>query len=585
MAKVHYNLAIIAIGSYGMLRRLIVALAVTFLVQVLVAQAPGQAPANSAKTQKPPGNCTVRGRVVGAADGAPLRSARVGLIQANERRHPLVYATTTDNEGHFEIKQIESGRYNFYASHIGYLEQQYQSKGSGDDDGAVLSLVSGQEVNDAMFRLVRAGVITGRVVDDTGEPMMNVNVSVLHKPSDEEREQEGPRGKKLEMTSVSTVVSDDRGEYRIYGLKPGEYFVKAVETGEGAMFFGQMQEGSDEIVLRELGSQYAPVFYPGVLQMDQAQAVTLSAGEETQADLPMRRMRMVEVAGRVIGPDGAPAVRAYVRLSQPGVEDWGGELGGGADNKGEFSIKGVAPGSYYVSAGMRDKEKFYSTRQKIDVGEARIEGMVLSLGGGATIHGRVRTASGAPPPAGRIMIRLQPAAEEGEFISPYVEVSKESSFEINAVADGGYALTVYGLEQGWFVKSAHLGNEDVLQNGVQVEGGAAKGSLDIVVSADGAQIEGTVTDSDKSQPLAGVQVKARVDPPSDYNFSRFRATTSDQNGHYVLKDVPPGKYKVTAKIASTGPGSTPVKSDPVAMSVGEREHRGLDIKLKVPESQ
>ena len=87
-----------------------------------------------------------------------------------------------------------------YASHIGYLEQQYQSKGSADDEGAVLSLTSEQEVNDAMFRLVRAGVITGKVVDDTGEPMMNVNVSVLHKPSDEEREQEGPLGKKLEMT-------------------------------------------------------------------------------------------------------------------------------------------------------------------------------------------------------------------------------------------------------------------------------------------------------------------------------------------------------------------------------------------------
>jgi protocatechuate 3,4-dioxygenase beta subunit len=568
-----------------MLRRLIVALAVTFLAQPLVGQVPAQPPGNSAKTQKPPGNCTVSGRVTGAADGMPLRSARVGLIQANERRHPLVYATTTNNEGHFEIKQIESGRYEFFASHIGYLEQHYQAKGADADSGAVLSLTSGQEVNDAVFRLVRAGVITGKVVDDTGEPMMNVSVSVLHKPSDEEREKEGPRAKKLEMTSVSTVATDDRGEYRIYGLKPGEYFVKAVETGEGAMFFGQMQEESDEIVLRELGSQFAPVFYPGVLQMDQAQAVTLSVGEEAQADLAMRRVKMVEVAGRVIGPDGAPAIRAYVRLSQPGVEDWGGELGGGTDSKGEFSIKSVAPGSYYITAGMRDKDKFYNTRQKIDVAEAKVEGLVLSLGGGATIHGRVRTASGAPPPVGRMMIRLQPSAEEGDSTSAGGELSKDSSFEINAVADGGYALAVYGLEPGWFVKSAHLGNDDALQIGVQVENGVAKDNLDIVISSDGAQIEGTVTDSDKSQPLTGVQVKARVDPPSDYNYSRFRTTTTDQNGHFVLKDVPPGKYKVSAKMPSSG-GSTPaIKSEPVAINLDERERRALDIKLKVPESE
>lgn len=581
----HYNLAIIAIGSYGMLRRLIVALAVVCLAQGLLAQVPAQPQGNSAKTQKPPGNCTVSGRVISAADGVPLRSARVGLIQASERRHPLVYATTTDNEGHFEIKQIESGRYNFYASHIGYLEQQYQSKGSADDEGAVLSLTSGQEVNDAMFRLVRAGVITGKVVDDTGEPMMNVNVSVLHKPSDEEREEEGPLGKKLEMTAVSTVVTDDRGEYRIYGLKPGEYFVKAVETSESGMMFGPMQDSSDETVLRELGSQFAPVFYPGVLQMDQAQAVTLSAGEEAQADLPMRRIKMVEVAGRVIGPDGTSTARAYVSLSLAGVEDWGGSLSSGTDSKGEFSIKGVAPGSYYIRAGVRDKDKYYNARQKIEVGEAKVEGIVLSLAGGATIHGRVRTASGAPPPTGRMWVHLRPVADEVGSSFPSVEVSKESSFEIDGVADGSYVFAVNGLEPGWFVKSAHLGNDDVFQDGVQVEGGAAKGNLDIVVSSDGAQIEGTVTDSDNSQPLVGVQVKAMVDPPNDYNYGRFRATTTDQNGHFVLKDIPPGKYKVSAKMPSAGGSAPAIKSDPVALILGEREHRALDIKLKIPESQ
>jgi hypothetical protein len=90
--------------------------------------------------------------VVGAADGVPLRSARVGLIQASIPRHPLVYATTTDNEGRFEMKQVEAGRYEFYASHIGYLKQHYKANTTEEGEGAVLSLVSGQEVNDAMFR-------------------------------------------------------------------------------------------------------------------------------------------------------------------------------------------------------------------------------------------------------------------------------------------------------------------------------------------------------------------------------------------------------------------------------------------------
>ncbi len=204
-----------------MLRRLIVVCALAFAVPTLLAQVAAPPPDHPARPKKLPGNCTVSGRVVTAADGAPLRSARVGLIQAGVAKHPVVYATTTDNDGHFEIKQIEPGRYEFFASHIAYIERRYQAKGTDPGDGTVLSLTSLQTVDDAMFRLVRAALITGKVVDDTGEPMVGVSVSVLHKPSDEEREEEGPRGKKLELTSVSSVTTDDRGEYRVFGLKPG----------------------------------------------------------------------------------------------------------------------------------------------------------------------------------------------------------------------------------------------------------------------------------------------------------------------------------------------------------------------------
>src|SRR5271166_4177105 len=111
-------------------------------------------------------------------------------------------------------------------------------------------------------------------------------------------------------------------------------------------------------------------------------------------------------------------------------------------------------------------------------------------------------------------------------------------------------LGLWGLEQGWFVKSAHVGSADVLQNGVQVENGAASGRLEIVISSAGAQVEGTVNDSDQNQPLTGVYIEATADPQTDYNRSRFCENVTDQNGHFVLKNVPPGKYKVSAKMPS-----------------------------------
>ena len=135
------------------------------------------------------------------------------------------------------------------------------------------------------------------------------------------------------------------------------------------------------------------------------------------------------------------------------------------------------------------------------------------------------------------------------------------------------------------MKSARLGNEDAFQKGVQVEDGAAKGNLEIAVSNEGAQLEGTVTDSEKNQPLAAAQIRLRVDPQSEYNRGRSKQVNTDQNGHYLLKDLPPGKYKVTARISSPGEGAPAIKSDPVAVTLAEHEHGTVDIKLTVPQSE
>jgi len=97
-------------------------------------------------------------------------------------------------------------------------------------------------------------------------------------------------------------------------------------------------------------------------------------------------------------------------------------------------------------------------------------------------------------------------------------------------------------------------------------------ALEVVISSGIALLEGTVTDNDQNQPL-GVQVRARSDPPSEHNRFRWHQASTDQSGHYVIKDVPPGKYKVTARIPSPGEGAPAIKSDPVAVTLGERERR------------
>jgi protocatechuate 3,4-dioxygenase beta subunit len=434
-----------------------------------------------------------------------------------------------------------------------------------------------------LFRLVRAAVITGRVVDDAGEPMTGVNVAVLRNPTEDEKEGLGPNAKELDLRSVSVGVTDDRGEYRIYGLDPGEYYVKASETGEpmGPSFtFG---EGS--WLMRELGSLYAPIYYPGVLQLAQAQTVLLRAGDDMQADFSMRRIKTVEVTGRVIGVDGSPANRAYVNLMPDDASDYGGQMYKNTDDKGEFSFKGVSPGSYVLEVQQHDQDLHYRLRRKVEVGEDKVDSIVIALGRGATIHGRVLASGAGAGAFDRVHVGLSTTPDSDTATPTGTQVKKDGSFELNGVGDGSYVLSAYPGEPGWYVKSARMGSEDVLQKGLQVENGVVAGNLEIVISGDSGQLEGAVTDNDQNQALAGVQVRAHPDPSTAYNRFPGHQASTDQNGHYVIKDLPPGKYKVVAKIPASREGAPAIKSDPVAVTLGDREHRTVDIKLTVPKSE
>ncbi len=240
---------------------------------VLFGQNPPQAAPKLQEKQPEP--CTVSGRVVSAADGTPLQSARVGLIGANAEQHREAFGSVTDADGHFEIKKVPPGRYRFVASHAGFISQQYQARGL--KGGAMLSLSSGQTVNDAMFRLTRAAVVTGRVVDEAGEPMHR---RCCQRPSQAHARRDGGLASSPEsgaLTSVGQRITDDRGEYRMFGLKPGEYYLKAVESPDEASSFTRawILQLADYYLVREMASQYAPLYYPGVLQTSEAQPMQL----------------------------------------------------------------------------------------------------------------------------------------------------------------------------------------------------------------------------------------------------------------------------------------------------------------------
>src|ERR1700732_1582573 len=120
--------------------------------------------------------CSIAGTVVKLADSEPLRKARVSLQSADDRTHAT--SVLTDVSGHFRFKRVDPGRYHLAVNRAGFVPQQYGQKKPGDP-GALLTLRSGQEMEDLLFRLVPSAVIAGKIVDEDGEPLPEVIVSAL----------------------------------------------------------------------------------------------------------------------------------------------------------------------------------------------------------------------------------------------------------------------------------------------------------------------------------------------------------------------------------------------------------------------
>src|SRR5688572_27322313 len=172
------------------------------------------------------GTASIRGRVVNATTGTPVRRATVSAAYVNENgRSEGARNGQTDDNGAFEFRGLAAGRWTLRASKSGYIEQQFgQRSAFATTDPIVLD--EGQQFV-ADFRLSRGGAITGRVVDEFGDPLAGANVTAL-------RVQSTAQGIRTTRTGTS-VPSDDNGAYRIYNLPPGQYYVSLNDPSAARM--------------------------------------------------------------------------------------------------------------------------------------------------------------------------------------------------------------------------------------------------------------------------------------------------------------------------------------------------------------
>jgi protocatechuate 3,4-dioxygenase beta subunit len=443
---------------------------------------------------------SVTGTVTNSVTGAPVVRAHVTLRSAKN------YGALTNAEGKFSITGIEPGRYIYKAERAGFT--------TGVPRMTAVTLHEGD--NSLDLKLSPLGAISGRVVNADGEPVQLAEVSA-----------EGIYG-------GQSAHTDSKGQYRIGGLIAGRYRIRArlVVLNSPPEF---RTDGSKEV-------HYRSTYFPGVAEMKEAARITVAPGSDTSGiDIPLLTTPIVKVSGKVLDiPAGAKEV------SVEAAEVTGGSCCSWAkvnESDGSFSIWGLDPGKYRLRAETRGNESVQSASIELDLGTTNIEHVELRMVPPFEISGHVEfeddrareSSKGAGNGAAKAKDRVFYLGIWDGGRTEEVALADDDTFKMEKAQPGLYNASVSVGRT--FVKSVFLGSKESEDGTLDFRNGTGGGEVTLVVSAAWGEISGTV--SDANGPVSGALVMAiqRGSP---------RVEQCDASGHYVLKNLLPGTYRLLA---------------------------------------
>jgi hypothetical protein len=541
--------------------------AAPLLMMAAAAIVPAQQTQAPRADEKP---ASVTGEVRNAMSGMPIERAHISLRRYNNGGWEK-YGALTNAEGKYTIMGIPAATYQVTLDRVGFVPPLEVTR-------SPLVLKAGEKKDDFKVKLVPVGAISGRVVDAEGQPVEGINVYA----------ETGA------MSQRTGGVTDDRGQFRIGGLSPGKYRVRAAP--QALPLPPEIRtDGTAEVY-------YAATYHPGTVDVKGGTRVLVGPGTDvTGVDIRMVRMPILRLAGKVSGiPEGAKNVFVQMMPANGGQ----GGSGGQAKADGSFEIWRPNPGKYNLRATYNSSgEMMSSGTVEVEVGESDIENVELRLMASEDIRVQVsfddEMAKQAPQAAGAQPAQSTPAAAQGSSQAPpprprgrimlrelngmgqmkMAEVTEDATFTIPKVMPGRYTVVVTGYRG--YVKSVRLGettSDGPVLNLSQGSGGAM---VTVTLSSAYGEISGTVQD-DKG-PAAGAHVAVR---DKNANQPIMRSVESGADGTYSMKSVAPGTYQLLVLDESE---SHKITSEPVdddfddlgeTVEVRAKETVKRDLKLR-----
>lgn len=539
---------------------------------------------------------------------APGRGSIAGLVMSDQSPStPIVHATITittadgdpaalaftDARGAFVAPRLPAGRYVVVATKPAYVRAPYGAK-HYDRPGTPVTLGDGQALTGIDITMTRGAVLAGTVTDD-GAPIPGVLVRVS-----QYRTTDGQRTlvPVPQAGSPTSVLTDDRGAYRIFGLPAGEYVVSAAPRPLANGDIRQMTPADIQSVRQAMQAAnaaaaapvrpeavtvtYASVYYPNTTVASDATVLGLHAGEErTGIDLSMQLVRTAHIDGIVVTPPGVSPQNVQLLMISNGASGGAGPIGLIALSRatpgpdGSFSYAGIAPGQYTITAraaapgGNGANANVAAGRgvppgggpqlwgqAEVSVNGANLAGVSITLQPGMTISGRVAAdpVAGPAPDLSRARISLVPASNgNGVMIGvPIATVDGSGRFTIAGVVPGRYRLTAAlagaGGDATWTSKSAMLGGHDALDV-----------PFDVVPNQD--LTDGVVTFTSATQGVSGKLQDASGRPATEFTIvlfpadreawsstRRVRTARPATDGHFDFANVPAGDYRLAAVV-------------------------------------
>jgi protocatechuate 3,4-dioxygenase beta subunit len=509
------------------------------------------APASYAQTASAPyvqreAPASVTGRVREGERG--VAGIVVALMSSDpSQRFKTIARAKTDAEGRFRLSNVAPGRYQIMPFAPVYVVQ-----GMSDNwpPGKLLTLLAGEEVSDIDFRVERGGVITGRVTDAEGNPIVAEFVSVASADNDTQPLRRGPFDQRDQMT-------DDRGVYRIYGLPAGNYRVSVGQSDErGAITYGRRKV-------------YRRTFYPEATEAAQARLVEVKPGSEaTGIDITLgRAVKTYRASGRfVFDETGQPApniVFGYGTLDPTGqrISSTGGGLATNA--RGEFQTEGLTPGRYAVFAQQQqDATDFYSDIVSFEVADADVTGVVVRLKRGVSVSGII-TIEGLSDRAAAT--RLLSQVRLFGFVESSRQLSAPNFLRPPSIApDGSFRLG--GLRPGKLrIMASAEGTKGLTLSQVELNGANVTGGVDITegVQLTGLRVRMTYGSAvlrgqvnfinGMLPPNARVMAFARrVGATSVEGMGGNHQVSTDARGLYIIEGLAAGEYEIIVRVFNAG---------------------------------